>query len=137
MELNPTFSVRRVTLDAIIGVRHRILRAGLLRESAIFPGEDQPDKLHFAAYTQGVVIGCASLHPSVFENHPAFQLRGMAVEPAYQGMGIGRKLILAVEEQTRQLGINILWANCRTPAVPFYEKMGWQIISDEFLIKIA
>jgi len=137
MDLYPTFSVRRAPLDAIVGLRHRILRAGLPRHVAIFSGEEQPDKLHFAAYMRGIVIGCASLHPSVFENRPAFQLRGMAVEPAYQGIGVGRELIVAVEEQTRQLGISVIWANCRTPAVPFYEKMGWKIISDEFDIETA
>ena len=34
-------------------------------------------------------------------------------------------------------GIATIWANCRTPAVPFYEKNGWQIISEEFVIETA
>jgi GNAT superfamily N-acetyltransferase len=78
-----------------------------------------------------------SLHPSVHEGKPAFQLRGMAVEPAYQGLGVGRAIIEAAEEQTRQVGIGVLWANCRTPAVPFYERMGWKKISDEFEVEMA
>jgi len=137
MELFRTFQVRRAPLEAIVDLRHRILRAGLPRETAIFPGEDLPDKLHFAAYMQGMVIGCATLHPAVFELQPAFQLRGMAVDPAYQRLGVGRELIAAAEACAQQVEISVLWANCRTPAVPFYEKMGWKIISDEFMVETA
>jgi len=137
MASNPTFQVRRAPLQTIIDLRHRMLRACLPRDTAIFAGEDQPDKLHFAAYIEGLVVGCASLHPSVYENRAAFQLRGMAVEKVYQGLGIGRALVEAIEDETRRLDIGVIWANCRTPAVPFYKRMGWEIISDEFAIETA
>ena len=131
------FYVRRAPLEAIVDLRHRILRAGLPRESAIFGGEDLSDKLHFAAFMEGMVIGCATLHPSVFEFQPAFQLRGMAVDSAHQRLGVGRELIKAAEDCAREVKIAVLWANCRTAAVPFYEKMGWKIISDEFMVESA
>jgi GNAT superfamily N-acetyltransferase len=138
--------IRRVPVEGIIDLRHVILRAGLPREAAIFPGDEVATSRHYAAVTGGDggerVVGCATLHLNQYENEPAWQLRGMAVEPGFQSKGVGRALVRIVvaeaisESPAGKNGgpVRLLWCNARTPAVPFYRKLGWAVVSDEFYI---
>lgn len=125
-----------VSVDRILDLRWRILRAGLPMESACFPGDESG--LHLAVISEERVIGCASFLLSTFEDHPAWQLRGMAVEPEFQRTGIGQRLLREAETiLCRRSNIRQLWCNARLPAVPFYEKLGWTCTSDIFDIPTA
>ena len=42
--------VKKVSVDRIIELRHRMLREGLPAETAHFSGDDDPNTLHFAAF---------------------------------------------------------------------------------------
>jgi GNAT superfamily N-acetyltransferase len=127
----------RAPAERLIDLRHRVLRAGLARESAIFEGDDLPTTVHIAALDGGRVIGCATVLTNSFNGERACQLRGMAVEPDAQGRGVGRKLLEEVERIARERCVTLLWANCRLPAVPFYRRHGWVDASDEFEIPTA
>jgi GNAT superfamily N-acetyltransferase len=129
--------IRAAPLEQIIDLRHRVLREGLPRETAFFTGDDQPGAIHLAAIFDHQTIGCATLHPSDYEGRPAFQLRGMAIEPAHQRHGIGRRLLLKTHRLAVESRTPVLWANCRTPAVSFYKSFGWKVISQEFVIETA
>jgi ribosomal protein S18 acetylase RimI-like enzyme len=61
----------------------------------------------------------------------------MAVDSDYQHKGIGRELMVEFEQIARQKWVKLLWANCRTPAVGFYEKLGWTVVSEVFEIPTA
>lgn len=55
----------------------------------------------------------------------------IAVDPAYQRQGIGDLLMGSVEEHALKLGIDHLDLSvhpANTPAVKFYEKLGWEKI---------
>jgi N-acetylglutamate synthase-like GNAT family acetyltransferase len=128
--------IRRAALDEILPLRHQILRAGLPMEAARFPGDDAASNIHLGAFThEGKCVGCATLHLNEFEQQPAYQLRGMAVDTALQRHGIGSRLLLEIESLATSS--RILWCNARTPAVAFYRKHGWTMVSDEFLIPTA
>ena len=88
---------RQVPVEEIIDLRHRVLRAEMPRGLAHFLGDEKG--VHFAALANGEVVGCCSLMPSTFDELPALQLRGMAVEPTMQRSGIGSKLLAAVEHE--------------------------------------
>lgn len=129
--------VRAAQPAEVIDLRHAILRAGLPRTTAIFDGDDAPTTRHFVAERDGRVVGCITIVLSASEGQPAYQLRGMAVDPSLQRLGVGRKLLDAVETFVRASDVKQLWCNARTPAVPFYERHGWTIVSDEFVIPTA
>jgi GNAT superfamily N-acetyltransferase len=61
----------------------------------------------------------------------------MAVAPGHQERGIGSKLLLVVDNTVAATTITQLWCNARTPAAPFYQKHGWQIVSEPFDIPTA
>src|SRR4051812_9641623 len=131
--------IRRATPHEVIDLRHAVLRAGLARETAIFPGDDEPSARHFVAVVDGRVVGCLTLHLNRWENQPAWQLRGMAVEPDRQHVGIGAQLLLAAESSVREAAspTRQLWCNARVPAIGFYVKHGWQVVSAAFDVPTA
>jgi thioesterase domain-containing protein len=53
------------------------------------------------------------------------QIRFMAVCPSTQGKGLGRKIIEALEQQAKKLGITELTLNAREIALSFYQKIGY------------
>jgi GNAT superfamily N-acetyltransferase len=131
--------IRRAGADEMIDLRHRVLRAGLARETAVFPGDDDADARHFAAERAGRVIGCVTLMLNEWTGEPAWQLRGMAVEPKLQRSGLGARLLAAAEESVRDQAspTRLMWCNARTPAMKFYGKHGWQVMSEAFDIPFA
>ena len=125
------------TADDVVALRHAVLRAGLPRETAIFPGDDELSARHFVADDTGVIVGCVTLHLNQWQDEAAWQLRGMAVAPSHQRQGVGGKLIEAVEQSLRQSPDDVprlLWCNARVPAAGFYERQGWEVVSDVFEI---
>lgn len=133
--------IRRASLDEIVDLRHVILRAGLAREEAIFPGDDEDTSRHYAGVdaTTGRVVGCATIHLNAWLGEPAWQLRGMATDPAVRRAGIGRALLKLLEHDLRadRSSPPQLWCNARTPAIGFYQRMGWSVVSDVFEIPTA
>ena len=134
-----TILLNHVTAGPIIDLRHRLLRAGLPRESAHFDGDDLPTTLHYAALCDERVVCCLTLLASTWEQEPAFQLRGMATEGPLQGSGIGRALVrYAMEDAaTRRPEMRFAWCNARVSAAGFYQKLGWRIVSEPFVIPTA
>jgi GNAT superfamily N-acetyltransferase len=132
-------TIRRAMATELIDLRHRVLRAGLPRSEAIFPGDDLPSSFHFAAIAgPSSVIGCATFHHNSWENAPAYQLRGMATDPDWAGKGIGKAVLsYAIETITSGSPVHRFWCNARLIAIPFYQRMGWKIVSDLFEIPTA
>ena len=133
--------IRPAQWDEIVDLRHAVLRQGLPREEALFPGDDAPTSRHWAAISDGLVVGCATLHASQWEGEPAWQLRGMATVPEFRGKGIGRALLEEMVAEFHAAGPagagTLLWCNARVPAVGFYQTMGWQVVSGQFEIPTA
>ncbi len=137
-----------VTLDRIIDLRHRILRAGLPLNTAHFDDDGKEHTTHYAAFLNndegkpsGRPICCATFILNPYDSVPAWQLRGMATEVAYQGRGVGKQLL---ETAQRELAshpeyayVEMMWCNAREPAAKFYEKNGWRRVSDVFDIPTA
>jgi len=132
-------AIRRSTVDEIIDLRHTILRAGLPRETAIFPGDDAPTSRHYAALSGHQVVGCATLHLNQWLGEPAWQLRGMATASDLRAKGLGSAILTVIEREILNdpQATRLLWCNARVPAAGFYTKLGWTIASDQFEVPTA
>jgi predicted GNAT family N-acyltransferase len=133
----PPMNVRvsQTSADAILHLRHRILRPGLPLTTAEFDGDHDPGTLHFGAAAGDEVICCLSLYRSPWKGSMAWQLRGMATDTAFRGQGIGRRLLdYAVGEAMALQPSWSIWCNARVPAVGFYRRAGWMVESEEFEI---
>ena len=141
---NAGLTICRVSIDVIIGLRHRLLRAGLPAEAAQFPGDNESSTWHIGVFyspssdANAPLVSCGSFMLNSYKEEPAWQLRGMCSETEYQGRGFGSKLLACAEPAIIEHSkVRRFWCNARVPAVPFYQKHGWKIDSEEFDIPTA
>lgn len=125
-----------VGLDKVISLRHKVLRKGRPIESAYFQEDNGADTLHFAKLNDDEeVICCLTIIPKEYNGIDAWQLRGMATEEDWQGKGLGAELVRDTIEYIQAISSKtIIWCNARESAVGFYEKLGWKIDSELFVI---
>jgi len=125
--------IKVVDAERIIDLRHAVLRRGMHRKHAHFEGDIEVTTLHIAAMIGKHPVGCLTILDRPFDREPAWQLRGMAVDPVYQGGGIGRSILSFAETRLREIDTyQYIWCNARLDAVQFYEKFGWIAVSEEF-----
>jgi GNAT superfamily N-acetyltransferase len=137
-------TICRVSIDLIVDLRHRMLRAGLPKEAADFPGDNETSTWHVGLFypakdgSDASVVSCASFMLNSYKDRPAWQLRGMCTDGAHQSKGFGGKLLACAETAILQNSpAGLLWCNARVPAVPFYERHGWKVDSEVFDIPTA
>lgn len=123
--------LRRATADEI-----RPLRLGVLRPDApLVPSayDLDPATVHVGAFEGETAVGCVTVFPEPYEGEPrAWRLRGLAVDPALQGRGIGRLVLEAAVEVAAAAGAPLMWANGRVSALAFYERLGWEAVGEIF-----
>ncbi|WP_213450732.1 GNAT family N-acetyltransferase [Rhizomonospora bruguierae] len=88
---------------------------------------DDDDAAHLAIIEDGAVVAVVS-HVSwpypPETGTPARYFWAMAVDPARQRRGYGRRLLAAVAECARLAGERLMWADARQSAVDFYVACG-------------
>ena len=128
--------VRAGSGNEVIALRQAVLRPGLPREASIYDVDTLPATRHLVAIDAAArVVGCATIFPEPFEGRAdlAWRLRGMAVAPERRGSGVGRKLLMAIDEMMRaRTPVPLLWCNARVTAIGFYQRCGWTVVSGEF-----
>lgn len=119
-------------------LRRLVLREGRADAEVRFPQDDRPGAFHLGVLDPGAgrLVAVATLFPDETPWRPgqaAWRLRGMAVAPERQGSGVGRLLLDEALVQLRVRGATVLWANARDTAIPFYERLGMEVVGDGFL----
>lgn len=115
--------------EAYFGLRNRVLR-----QPWGIPGERDPDdegSLHLAAFAgDGAILATGRL---VWKADGVAQVRSMAVDEAWRGRGLGRQILLRLEEAAHAAGVNTIILHARELAVPFYERCGYHKVELSFL----
>ena len=75
----------------------------------------------------GKIIGVGRLQQN--SDYQA-QIRYMAILPAHQGRGIGRRLVKNLEQQARNWGCNEVVLNARATCVGFYLKQDYLVTGE-------
>jgi len=129
--------IRRYSADKVRPLRQVILRPGQPIAAVTYPGDEVSNTLHLGALLKGDLVGVAS----VFEESPpgknyskAWRLRGMGVLGTFQGLGIGKLLLMHSIAYIAGHGGASIWCNARTPVIGFYRSMGFSSRGDEFNI---
>lgn len=110
-------------------LRHRILRKPLNLEFTEEELKKDVADIHCGLFNNQEIIACLTL-TKAGENK--MKMRQVAVDEKYQQKGFGRKLSEEAEKFAKINGCTIMFCNARKVAVPFYQKLGYKIISDEF-----
>jgi predicted GNAT family N-acyltransferase len=111
----------------------------VLREGRPVPRlEDPAGTFHLAARTSsGTLVGVVRFSPVPCPWRPEatapWQLRGMATDPAVRGTGTGRALITEGLARVARHGGDLVWCDARVAAVGFYERMGFAVVTEEFM----
>jgi GNAT superfamily N-acetyltransferase len=124
--------VREGDLSEVLPLRRAVLRPGFEVRASDY--DASPGIRHVVAVDGDDVVGCATVYPSPYEGVPAaWQLRGMAVAPELQGSGVGARVLLGAIDIARDAGAPMLWANARVSALGFYERLGFEIVGEEYV----
>jgi N-acetylglutamate synthase-like GNAT family acetyltransferase len=112
------------------------LRFNVLREpwnqplgSEVLADEDQA--IHAIAQEDGEVLGVARMHESAEKQG---QVRCVATATSAQGKGIGKAIMAYLEDQAKAKGWTEIVLEARENAVPFYQRIGYTIIAESYLL---
>lgn len=113
-------------------LRKRVLRDGTASDVVEFDGDHLDTTIHLGARIDGELVGISTWVLRAYPDRPAetaFQLRGMATDPALQrGRGVGTVLLLAGLDRCRAEGATLVWARARDAALAFYERHGFTTV---------
>ncbi len=116
--------------DELIFLRDLLLRKPIGLE---FSPEDlsvEYSSTHFAAYSlHDVLLGTLVMKPL---DEGQIKMRQVAVFPEYQKKGVGQLMVAASEDFSKENGFKEIVLSARVPAVPFYEKLGYEVVSDMY-----
>ena len=112
------------------------LRFEVLREpwnqpagSEVLGDEDQA--IHAMAVEGDEALGVARMHASAPGQG---QVRCVAVATDQQGKGVGKALMIYLEDMARQKAWNEILLEARENAVPFYKALGYEIQKESYLL---
>ena len=114
----------------LVQLRQDVLRTPLGQTLEFDQTRTDHTDWHLGACAAGHLVGGVSLTPKA---SGVLRMRQMAVVPAYQTCGIGRKIVRAVEKLAESQGYRLLLLDAREPALPFYKRLGYAITSETFI----
>lgn len=123
-EIAPTFP----GYDGVFALRNSILRTPLGLMLSREEVQAEQGQIHLAAFESNQLVGCVLLVPLQDE----MKLRQMAIAPAAQGRGVGRKLLFEAERLARSHGYKTMSCHARETAVDFYKANGWTVKGERF-----
>jgi predicted GNAT family N-acyltransferase len=110
--------------DETIALRYKILREPLGLEFTEEQLAAEYADFHLAAYSEAWILrGCLVLTP---KTDKVLKMRQVAV-------GIGTLLVQASETFAIENGFETMELNARDTAIPFYEKLNYQKVGEEFV----
>ncbi|MGA5688107.1 GNAT family N-acetyltransferase [Cytobacillus pseudoceanisediminis] len=117
-ELHDAFSVRKQVF---------INEQNVPEEEEIDQFEDEA--VHFVLYNNGMPAGAGRFR-TVDGNG---KVERICVLKDNRQSGSGKAIMDKIEEHAKKQGLPALKLNAQTQAIPFYEKLGYQVISEEFM----
>ena len=132
------FDIKPISSEQTYDLRQAVLRAGQPRHTCEFPGDHAVSTVHLGVFEKpDALIAISSLFATlepVLGSDKTMQIRGMAVDSAWRGQGLGRLLLVELESAARSAGANVLWANSRLSALSFYRRCGYETVGEQFMI---
>lgn len=111
------------------------LRLEILREpiGLTFSSEDLATdriSLHVAAMDEDKLVGCLVLVPM---DESTIKMRQVAVSSDRQRAGVGTAMVAFSEREAKFRGFDRIVLHARREAVPFYERLGYLSVGEEFI----
>lgn len=113
----------------MVDLRFQLLRKPLGLDYTAEDLEKEKEDILIGIFDEDLLEGCCILTKIAPQT---VKLRQMAVSSGLQGKGIGRVLMTFAENVARDRGMRRMVMHARKSAVGFYEKLGYNICSQEF-----
>lgn len=110
-------------------LRNEILRKPLHLHFTKEELEREKNDILIGAFEEDKMLGCCLLTQI---DKDTVRLRQMAVQNNLQGKGIGASMMNFAENIARDNGFKKMVMHARKTAVGFYEKLGYNVIGNEF-----
>lgn len=132
----PSYVIQKASSDKQLQDALAVRKAVFIDEQKV-PAEleidehDQPGSgtIHFVAYNEQQPVGASRLRPYA----PGVgKVERVAVLKSERGTGLGRQIMIAMEQTATELGYANLKLNAQTHAQRFYEKLGYEPHGDVF-----
>ncbi|AZU61290.1 GNAT family N-acetyltransferase [Neobacillus mesonae] len=89
----------------------------------------EQDAVHFVMYHEDMPIGAGRFR--IIDG--IGKVERICVLEESRKLGAGKAIMDSIETYALKNGIQKLKLNAQTHAIPFYEKIGFQVVSDEFM----
>lgn len=129
--------IRMIQATEVIPLRHGVLRPHQPIEAYTYPDDLATDTFHLGGVKDGKIVAIGSFAKRSYDTAPelTYQLRGMATSPDVRGEGYGIALLEEARRILKERQATGWWCNARLVAVPFYERFGMKIASEQFEIE--
>ena len=114
--------------DDALELRYKVLREPLGLQFSIEDLEKDHTDWLYGAFLDGKIIATLNLRMG---DH--VKMRQVAVDPEWQGKGIGSQLVRYTEDDLRSQGVEEISLNARVSAISFYRALGYHSIGAEFI----
>ncbi|MEE9351954.1 MAG: GNAT family N-acetyltransferase [Thiotrichaceae bacterium] len=103
-------------------LRWRILRKPWSQEKGTEKDKLEATSIHRIAIQDRQVVGVGRIH--LLDQETA-QIRYMAVDPDFSGLGVGSAILLSLEDAVKAKNVNTVILHSRESALNFYEQQGY------------
>ena len=116
-------------IAAIIDLRYDILRKPWNQPKETSSDGMEDTAINAFILDNGKVIACGRLQDN---GEGLGQIRYMAVDSDYQGKGLGKLIVIKLEEEARNINLHTVELQARENAVEFYKSQGYAVKETSF-----
>lgn len=129
-------NILRINSSDAVPIRKDIFRSEFDYDEHVSLGDDEEQTFHLGVFVEGKLVSVASFYYENNEHFPShkdqYRLRGMATLPQYQNIGLSKALLQTAFSIIKRNMCTLLWCHARQVSVPFYQKLGFDVIGEEF-----
>lgn len=119
--------IQEITPSETWDIRHRVMWPDM--PFSYVQLEEDEKGIHFGLFSNEKLKTVISL----FIDEDTAQFRKFATEKTDQGKGYGFQLLMFLIKECKKRGVKTLWCNSRLTAFPFYQKLGFELVSEKWL----
>lgn len=116
-------------LNQIINLRYAVLRQPWNKPKDTATDDLEASSINAYIEQDGEVIACGRLQDN---GSGLGQIRYMAVHPNFQGKGLGKLIVVKLEEEAKVIGLTSIELQARENALEFYKSQGYEVKETSF-----
>lgn len=116
-------------INQIIDLRYLVLRQPWGKPKNTATDDRESNSANAYIETADEIIACGRLQNN---GNGVGQIRYMAVHPDYQGKGLGKLIVLKLEDEAKKMNLTSIELQARENAVEFYKSQNYTVIETSF-----